>query len=416
MERLSGLDAAFLYLETPTNHMHVAMTMVLDPATMPDGYSFENLKRFIGSRLHLVPPFRRRLLQVPFRLHHPLWVKDPNFDLDFHVRRIGAPAPGGRRELAEMAAQVASTQLDRTRPLWEMWVVEGLKQDRIGVVTKVHHSAVDGASGADLLVHLFDLEPVAADPDPPPVTDVAPMPTDLELFGYAAVSKLRRNAGLLPLVGRTLRNVGRVAQGRRDPEMPVGAAPLTAPHTPWNDTLSARRSVGFARVPPSDVKGIKNAFGVTVNDVILALVAGTLRRYLDRHGGIPDDPLIAVCPISVRNDENGLADAPGANKVSAMFTSLATDLDDAAERVRTIHEVTKGAKEEHRAVGADMLQNWAEFAGPNVFNLAMRLYSGSGYAGSHRPIHNVIISNVPGLPSRCTTPAPSWLPPTRWVR
>jgi WS/DGAT/MGAT family acyltransferase len=331
-------------------------------------------------------------MEVPFRLHHTIWVDDPDFDLDFHIRRIGAPSPGGRRELAEMAGQIASTQLDRSRPLWELWVIEGLKQDRIGVVTKVHHSAIDGSSGAELMVHLFDLEPNAARPEPPTEQPPERIPSDVELVGYAAMSRLRRYYGLVPLVGQTLQSVNRLVQGRRGPDRMVGAAPLTAPRATWNGALSQRRQVGFARVPLADAKALKNHFGVTVNDIVLALCAGTLKRYLADKGVELDGPLIAVCPISVRGDE----DDAGGNKVSAMFTSLATDIDDAAERVKAISEVTKGAKEEHRAIGADMLQNWAEFAGPNTFNLASRLYSSLGLAGSHRPIHNVIISNVPG--------------------
>lgn len=397
MERLTGLDAAFLYLETPTHHMHVAMTMVIDPSTTPGGYSFDKIKDFIAGRIHLVPPFRRRLMEIPLRLHHPIWVDDPDFDLDHHIRRIGAPAPGGRRELAEMAGQIASTQLDRSRPLWELWVIEGLKQGRVGIVTKVHHAAIDGASGADLMVHLFDLEPGAGTPEPP--HDVTPerIPSDTELLGFAAMSRLRRNLGLVPLLGQTAQSVRRIVQGRRDPDKLVGAAPLTAPRTPWNRALGQRRRVGFARVPLDHVKEVKDHFGVTVNDVVLALCAGTLRRYLEAKDVLPAEPLVAVCPISVRGGAaEGTADEGGSNRVSAMFTSLATDVDDPVARIEAISAATKGAKEEHHAVGADMLQNWAEFAGPNVFNLASRLYSSLGLADAHRPIHNVIISNVPG--------------------
>lgn len=177
MERLTGLDAAFLYLETPTHHMHVAMTMVLDATSMPGGYSFDKIKDFIEKRLHLVPPFRRRLVNVPLNLHHPVWVDDPHFDLDYHIRRIGCPAPGGRRELGEMAGQIASSPLDRSRPLWELWVIEGLKQDRIGIVTKVHHAAIDGASGAELMVHLFSLEADSPDPEPAPRASPRRSPT-----------------------------------------------------------------------------------------------------------------------------------------------------------------------------------------------------------------------------------------------
>lgn len=394
MERLSGLDATFLYLETPSHHMHVAMTMVLDPATIPGGYSFDKLKAFIRSRLHVVPLFHRRLVQVPFRLNHPVWVEDPNFDLDYHVRRIAAPAPGGRRELAALAAQIASTQLDRTKPLWEMWVIEGLKQDRVGIVTKVHHAAVDGASGADFLVHLFDLEPVEVDVNAEANLPTEHLPTDLELVGHAAASLLRRTVTMLPLVGRTAQSVARVVQGRRDPEKMVGAVPLTAPQTPWTAAVTPHRTVGFARVPLAEIKEIKNAFGTTVNDVVLALVAGILRGYLEQKDAMPDTPLLAVCPISVRGGEQ--PQTASANRVSAMFVSLATDIDSPADRVRAIQQSTKGAKDEHNAVGASMLMEWAEFASPNLFNLASRLYSSMELANRHRAIHNVIISNVPG--------------------
>lgn len=392
MERLTGLDASFLYLETPTHHMHVAMTMVLDPSTVPGGYSFERIKEFIAGRIHLVPPFRRRLVNVPFNLAHPVWVEDPNFDLDFHIRRIGCPAPGGRRELGEMAGQIASTPLDRSRPLWELWVVEGLKQDRIGIVTKVHHAAIDGASGAELMVHLFDLTPEMATPEPPEEHEPEHIPNELELLGYAAASRFRKTVALPKLIGKTAASVSRVVAGRRDPETPVGAAPLTAPRTPWNGSLSPLRTVGFSRVPLDDVRELKTAYGCTVNDIVLGLVAGTLRSYLQDHDALPEEPLVATCPVSVRTE----ADATGGNKVSAMFTTLDTNLDDPKERIAAIRACTAGAKEEHNAVGADLLQNWAEYAAPNTFNLASRLYSSFSLADSHRPIHNVIISNVPG--------------------
>jgi len=395
MERLSGLDAAFLYLETPTHHMHVAMTMVIDPATMPGGYSFDKVKEFIRSRLHVAPLFHRRLAEVPFRLNHPVWVEDENFDLDYHLRRIGAPAPGGRRELGELAGQIASRQLDRNRPLWEMWVIEGLKHGRVGIVTKVHHCAIDGASGADFLVHLFDIEPPTSEGfDEPVPLPSEHFPTDVELLGYAAASRFRRTMNLLPLVGRTAQSVARVVQGRRDPQKLTGAVPLTAPRTPWNGAVTQHRDVGLARVPLADLKTVKNAFGCTVNDVVLALVAGTLRTHLERTGDRPESALLAVCPMSVRDLPEGAG--PSANRVSAMFVSLATDIDDVGDRIRAIRQSTKGAKEEHNAVGASMLMDWAEFAGPNVFNMAARLYSSLEIADHHPVVHNAIISNVPG--------------------
>lgn len=395
MERLSGLDAAFLYFETPSMHMHVAMTAILDPSTMPEGYSFERIKETIASRLHLVAPFRRRVVEVPFRLHHPLWLEDPDFDLDYHVRRITAPSPGGHRELAEIAAQIASTPLDRRRPLWEMHIVEGLADGAFGMVTKMHHCAVDGVSGAELLVSLFDLEPTPPASEPPPAREPETVPSDADLVSHALLSRVRQQATLLPLISSTARRVSSVVSRHRDPNAVVGAIPLTAPPTPWNRAISPQRRMSFGRVSLTDVKRIKDEVGCTVNDVILGLMGGTLRRYLETQDAVPDSPLIAVCPVSVRrDDETGQTN----NKVSAMFTSLATDVDDPIARLRKIHEVTEGAKHDHDLLGASLLQDWAEHAAPTTFALAARLYSGMHLGDRHRPIHNVVISNVPGPP------------------
>jgi WS/DGAT/MGAT family acyltransferase len=395
MQRLSGIDAAFLYLETPTSHMHVAMTGIYDTSTMPDGYSFEALRDHIGARLHLLPVFTRRLVEVPFQLHHPVWVEDPNFDLNYHVRRIGAPAPGGRRELGELAAQIASVPLDRKRPLWEAWVIEGLKHDRVGFVVKVHHSAIDGASGAELMTALYDLEPDAAVEPPTDEPEPERIPSDAELVGYAVASRVKRVGSMVPLLSRTVQSVNNIWRNRTDPEGKVGAVPLTAPRTPWNAAISAQRRVAFARIGLEEAKAVKNAFGVKLNDVVLAVVAGALRRYLEQHEALPLDPLIAVCPISVRSDEEV---GQGGNKVSAMFTSLATQIDDPVERLRAIVSVTEGAKTEHNALGARMLTDWGEFAAPRTFHLASRLYSSMKLADRHRPIHNLVVSNVPGPP------------------
>src|SRR2546421_6183675 len=194
MERLSGLDASFLYLESPTNHMHVAATMTFDPSTVEDGYSFEKSKEVIRSRLSLIPQFRRRLATVPFNLHHPVWVEDPDFDLDYHVRRVAVPAPGGVEELCELAGDFCSRQLDRSRPLWEMLVVEGLDNSHIGLLAKVHHSTIDGVSGAEMMVHLFDLEtePAESIQDLAPASEPDHVPSDLEMVGYALRSLARQ--------------------------------------------------------------------------------------------------------------------------------------------------------------------------------------------------------------------------------
>jgi diacylglycerol O-acyltransferase len=395
MDRLSGLDATFLYFETPAQHMHVSVAAVLDPSAMPGGYSFEKIQDLVASRLHLLPPFHRRLVRVPFDLHHPVWVEDPDFDLIHHVRRISCPAPGGPRELASVCGRITSTPLDRSRPLWEVWVIEGLADGRFCFLTKVHHCAVDGASGAELLVHLFSTEREAPAPLPPSAAAIEHVPSDSELVRHAIASRLRQPMEMVQLAKRTVGAVADVVRRRRDPSMVVGGTPLTAPRTRFNGAINARRSVAFARVPLGDVKAIRKATGVTVNDVVLALCAGTLRTYLLRHGELPAQPLVAVCPISVRDR---VPASTSSNKVSAMFTSLATQVADPVERLRAIQNVTRGAKEEHNAIGADMLQNWAEFAAPTMFSLAARLYARMKLADRHRPVHNLVISNVPGPP------------------
>lgn len=395
MQRLSGADAAFIYLETPRSHMHVAMTGIYDVSTMPGGYDFDRIRDLMIERSRLIPPFRRRLVEVPLRLNHPIWVEDPHFDIDFHLRRVAVPAPGGRRELAEMAGQIASTPLDRSRPLWEAWIIEELKQDRIGFVCKVHHSAIDGVSGADIMTVLYDLTPEGRDlsSDAPEID--TRVPSDIELIGHALRSRVKRWAGAPALVGRTVQSVSQVISNRLSEDKGHGAVPLTAPHTPFNGPISRHRRVSFARIPLSDAKFVKNVFGVKLNDVVLAVVSGTLRHYLELHNGLPDESLIACCPISVRTEsEHGDYN----NRVSAMFTDLASNIEDPVGRLMTIAQSTEGAKEEHNAIGADMLTDWTEWAAPRTFGLAARLYSELGLSARHRPIHNLVISNVPGPP------------------
>jgi diacylglycerol O-acyltransferase len=400
MERLSGLDAAFLYLETPSLHMHVAMTAVFDPSTVPGGYSFDNMRQVVADRLHLVPPFRRRLVEVPFRLTHPLWIEDPDFDLDYHLRRVAVPSPGGPRELADLAGDICSRPLDRARPLWEMHVVEGLGGGNIGLVARMHHATIDGVSGAELMVHLFDFEPEPA-PKPPPEQEWRPdrVPSDFDLLAQAIPELARRPVQLV----RVARQTGQAAVGllRRRQEKAAASATrpesgiLNAPRTSFNVAITPHRKQAFCSLSLDEVKKVKNAFGVKVNDVVLAVCTGALRRYLDDRDELPDRPLVATVPISVHTEDS--KGRPG-NSVSAMFTTLPVQLADPVERLHAIADATRSAKETHNAVGADMLRNWAEFAPPSVFALAARLYSSRDLADRHRPIQNLVISNVPGPP------------------
>jgi diacylglycerol O-acyltransferase len=395
VERLSGLDASFLYLETPNNLLHMTGVLVFDPSTMPGGYSFDKMRAFIASRLDRSPAFTRKLVDVPLRIAHPVWVEDPDFNLDAHLHRIGVPAPGGPAELGDVAAQIAGWQLDRRRPLWDMWFVEGLEDGHVGMVAKMHHATIDGVSGANLMMHLFDLEPgLPADEETPPRKPER-LPSDAELLAYGAWSRLRRPLLLPGAVAGTVRAGVEMVRRRLRPEAESMATPFTAPSTPFNAPVTAHRRVAFNTVSLSDVRAVKHAFDTTVNDVILAVCAGALRSWLDEHGGVPDRSLIAGVPVSTRGEE---ATALGANLISAMFVALATDVDDPVERLLAIREATRDAKDEYQAVGADLLQNWTEFSGPRLFGLAVRLYSRMGLADRHPPALNVLVSNVPGPP------------------
>jgi len=393
MERLSGLDTSFLCLETPRVHMHVGIAAVLDPAEMPGGYSFRRVADYIADRVARHREFRRRLLRVPFDLHHPVWVDDPDFDVIHHVHQVALPKPGGLRELGAMVGRISSTPLDRSRALWEAWVIEGLENDRFGLMLKLHHAAVDGVSGARFLMHFLELSPTPQALPPPPPHEAEAVPNDAQLVADAIRSRLKQPLQAARVLGRTLRNYGIVVGRQVLSEQPAGGRPLRAPHAPFNASVSARRNLAMARLPLSEIKQIKRALGVTVNDVVLAIAGGALRRYLERGNALPSDSLTAVCPISVRT-EMEMGDMN--NKVSAMWCTLGTHLPDPLERVRLISKVTAAAKVEHHMMGADMLQEWAEIAAPSMLRIAVRFYCDTRLADRHRPIHNLVLSNVPG--------------------
>ena len=394
MERLSGLDAFFLYIETPTMHTHVALTAVLDTSTMPGGYSFEAMRRHIADRVHLVRPFRQRVVNVPLRLHHPVWVDDTDFEVDRHIKRIGVPAPGTLRELSDVVGHIASVQLERSKPLWEVWIVEGLEHDRVALVAKVHHSSMDGASGAELLPAFFDLEVQPADPVIPPPYDPSPAPDDWELVGVSAVDRIRSLGALPSLARRTTQSITRIRRDRRDTHTAAGT-PLTAPHTVFNGSITAQRSVAFARVPLAQVKEVKNRYGATVNDVLLATCALAMRRYLEDRKGLPAEPLVTACPVSVRNDDER---GEHGNRLSVMFTKLHTDIADPIECLLATQKTAAAAKSEHEILGPETLGAWAELADPFTSRVASNLYSSNNLASHHRPALSFILSNIPGPP------------------
>ncbi|MCB9632951.1 MAG: wax ester/triacylglycerol synthase family O-acyltransferase [Sandaracinus sp.] len=393
MQQLSGLDAAFLYLETPQMHMHVALCAVLDPKDTPGGYRFEALEEHLRARLQQMPPFRKKILEDPLGLDHPHWVDDPDFDLIHHLRRVTCPAPGGRRELGAIVGRITSRPLPRDRPLWEIWVVEGLKHGRIALVAKIHHCAVDGMMGAGLLASLFHIDRGRSMEKPSRRVESLPPPADGEMLRHAARQRLAQPRKLFDLAKRTAKAVGAVVEQRLDPENEAkGGTPFTAPRTHFNHAIGPQRDVGLGRLSLAELKRVRHAVeGAKLNDVLLAVIAGALRRYLQSMEDLPAEPLVATCPIATMKGS-------GNNKVSAMFVPLPTQLDDPRERLAQIMRATRGAKAEHETLGGVLIQEWAQLAPTSTFSFASNLYTRLRLAERHRPIHSLVISNVPGPP------------------
>jgi len=397
MQRLPGIDAGYLYMETPTVHMHTLKVALLDPSTVPGGYSFERFKGELVKRLHLLPPFRRRIVDIPFGLHHPMWIEDPDFDIDRHVHQGQVAAPGGRREMDDAIGAIAGRQLDRTRPLWEMHVLEGLADGSIAFVTKIHHTAADGVAAAAMLANVMSVSPDEGDPPTPVASErwqPEPVPSTWRLVADAITAWLK---GLLRLPGLLSRTIGKtrtVARHRRDSDVSPPRPIMDVPRASFNTALTPNRIFATTSLPLDDFKRVKEAFGVTLNDVVLAVVSGSLRRYLEEHGEPMDRPLVAGIPVSTDRPE----DAPrlSGNKVSNMFTSLRHDIDDPIERLHAISEVTKSAKVVQNLLGAEMMEDWVEYTPPKPFAFFLRQYSRFRVADHHRPAMNLVVSNVPG--------------------
>jgi len=384
MERLTGLDAFFLYMETSTQPLNVCCVLELDTSTMPGGYTYGRFRAAMAKHVNALPEFRMKLADTQLNLDHPVWVDDENFQLRRHLQRVGVPAPGGRRELAEICAYIAGLPLDRDRPLWEMWVLEGgARSDVVTVMLKVHHAVVDGVAGANLLAQLCTLDPDA--PAPQPVGGAGggnPLQIAASgLMGFAL--RPLRLATVLPATILTLaQTVLRAREGR------TMAAPFSAPATPFNGTITRYRNIAFSQLDMRDVMRVKDRFGVTVNDVVVALCAGVLRRFLLERGELPDNPLVATVPVSVHDK----SDRPGRNHTTWMFCRVESQISDPAERIRTTASGNTAAKDHTAAMGPTLLHDWTQFGGPTMFGTAMRILPRI----PHSPVFNLILSNVPG--------------------
>ena len=391
MERLSGLDASFLYIESPTQPLHVCSILELDTSTVPGGYTFDHLRDELAVRIAAIPEFRAKLADTQLNLDYPVWVDDDAFDLDRHLLRIDLPSPGGRKELAEICGHIASAPLDRGKPLWEMWVIEGVADTDpcaggvLAVMTKLHHAAVDGVTGANLLSQLCTVEP---DMPPPEPVEGPGGAGRLQIAAGGLMRVASRPWQLANLVPTTVATI--VKTVRRAGTGLTMAAPFAGPPTRFNASVTADRNVALAQLDLDDIKKVKNRFGVTVNDVVMALCASALRWFLSDHAELPSKSLVAMVPVSVHDK----SDRPGHNQLSGMFCSLETQISDPAERLRAIARAVAAAKNHSSVISPTLLQDWAQLAARAVFGAVFRLVADSPLIGN--PVHNLIISNVPG--------------------
>jgi len=395
--RARGLDSVFLSLESQTNLFHVGAVTVLDPTTAPPGTPdpYDAMCRVVEERLHLLGPFRRRLAGVPLGVDHPYWVEDADIDVGFHLRRGHLPRPGGPAELAAYAADVLSRPLDRTRPLWEIHVVEGLAGDLVAGVTKIHHSVIDGVGGVELTANLMDLTPDPAPTSPPEdqPTDTRPSTALLAAEGVRRMTSfgVRATATAVDAAGVAVR----IGARNRRPGATAPPAPFTAPRSPLGARLGTRRAVGLGRVERAEVDKVRAATGATVNDVILFLAASVLREHLAERGELPDKPLVAFVPVSVRSEHDTLD--TGVNKLSAMLVSLATTIADPRARLAAIHDSVRNAKDQDRIVGPTLAERVTDLLPPAVMTPATQLVRRTGLLERH-PLFNVVVSSFPGSP------------------
>ncbi len=386
-DRLTGLDASFLHLEQGGAHMHVASTTLFEGPPPP----YAEFRDHLASRLHLVPRFRQKVRFVPGDLGRPVWVDDPHLNLDYHVRHTSLPPPGSEDQLRTLAARVFSQQLDRSKPLWEMWLIEGLSDDRFAIVGKTHHCMVDGVSGVDITTVLFDLE---REPELPQASPEPwypnPEPTDAQLLGEAVVERVISPREVSRGFRRVLRGPRRAARGAIEAASAAGAFASTgwgAPDTPFNVDIGPHRRFAWVTASLPELKQVKDELGGTLNDVILAAVAGGLGRYMRTRGyATAGVEVRALVPISVRSD-----DQRGAlgNRVSGMMAALPVSIEDPVRRMHRVTEMMGDLKSSKQAMGASLMTQLSDFAPPTISHQAARLQS-------RQRFFNLVVTNVPG--------------------
>ena len=387
-DRLTGLDTSFLHLEDATSHMHVASVMIFEGPPPP----YDELLEAFERRLPLVPRYRQRLALVPLGQGRPKWVDDPHLNLRYHVRSAALPSPGSEDQLKDLAGRVFSQQLDRDKPLWEVWLVEGLEDERFAVLSKTHHALVDGISGVDIMSVLFDTSPEPAAPTGPGNRWLPrPLPSRAQLLGEALVERATLPGEITRSVRALLRGPRRILEGVRDAAVGVGAMAWAglnpAPSSPYNQQIGPHRRFTWVRADLRDLKAIKDDLGGTVNDVVLATVAGALGKHLRRRGQNTDGlELKAMVPVSVRQDveRGGLG-----NRVAAMMAPLPVWCQEPVARLDIVREELSDLKSGGQAVGAQVLTELSGFAPPTILGQASRLMS-------RQRFFNLVVTNVPG--------------------
>jgi diacylglycerol O-acyltransferase len=400
MLQLSGQDASFVYLETPHTPMHIGSVAIYDPSTAPGGFvRFKDVLNFIGSRLSGARSFRQRLVRVPFDLDHPYWIEDPEFDLEFHVRHIALPKPGDWRQLCIQVARLHSRPMDLNKPLWEFTVIEGLDNVEglppgcFALVSKVHHAAVDGMSGVEMSTAVHDLDASMAPPKEADAWKPEHMPNVADLLARSYFNSLLQPMRVVETIGRSLPGMAKLAATVGRGEVSLSNTRM-APKTRFNGKVSPHRVFDAVPFKLADIRAMKNAVpDATVNDVILAIVGGGLRTYLEDKNELPRESLTAMAPISVRGE--GEKAALG-NLVSAMVIPLGTHIADPLERLKYVHDEAVNSKAMTNAVGARSLADYSQLIPSGLAGLAARLYTRVGAANTHAPVFNTVVTNVPG--------------------
>ena len=398
MQQLSGLDAFFLYFELPNVPMHVAGLSIYDPSTAPGGaVRHKQIIEHTASRVQRVPSLARRLQEVPLGLDHPYWVLDGHFDPEFHVRHLALPKPGDWRQLCIMVGRLHSRALDRSRPLWELYVIEGLDnvegypKGSFAILTKMHHAAVDGATGMEIEAAIHDLTPRLPAPNEQDMPTTEKPPGNLELILRSQLNNVRKPMRILSVARNTVPGFAKAYLKLRTGKLESAGV---VPRTRFNKVVSPHRVFEGVSLRLDEFKAIKDRVsGATVNDVALTVVGGALRKYLESKEELPETSLVAMAPVNVRNDsEKG----GGGNVISAMAVSVRSDIDNPLERLKAVHNCTVNAKELNNAVGAKTMTDYSQFIPSTLTARAARVVSSLGLMNQTKPLYNCVITNVPG--------------------